>query len=411
MAEAINQSFNHETNVVINHVRLMQDSLGIDITQLFDKFTIREDIEKGFIEGEVTFLDSILSSKDAFVGIEKVEISFTTADDNFQLFDAYEKIFRVTRYETSLQEQTGTVRAIRLHFRSEPSVKNDSIKLMRSYNNVSNSAFVNLCCDLLEVDMPRNIEETLHAKNFIAPNVTPLDMIDWVKMTSQSKETNGSDFYFFENKDGINFKCIETMKIVEPKHTLTYKPHIDNYNYNIIKLFDKPKGFDIQDDIRHGGIGCTVYTHDLITKRYNSVTLDPRTLPTMNSVEARGTGYESSPTAFTQFWPHNNAYATMDVNSSVHSALSRSVNKTLMNFKAINVEIAGNVDIKTGDVVDVLMPGFDGSDRIDESGKWFVKKLRHGVSRSQIITQLELISDSNVERLETNVESENIEEK
>lgn len=396
MPALIKKSIRHESNLIINYIRLFQGQNGLDITALFDTMTINEDIETGFTSGYLVFMDDIMAARDVYDGTETLQVSFSSTDGNFEEFVPYEKVFRVIRYEHKLHTGTGNVRVTKLHFVSNPAVANDSIKLRKMYTNTSASAFVDQCCDVLGVTIPRNIEETLHAKDFCAPCVSPLDMINWVKLTSQSKVNNGSDFYFFENRDGINFKSIDTLKSAEVKHTLTYKPAVDNYTYNIIFKMDKPKGFDIQDDMRFGGAGATLFTHDITTKQYNRFHYGVDNITRINSVNPRGESYEFNNNAYVQFWPGNQSYELMSLNSNTHSALLRSMSKTSMNFKTINVEIPGNVDIKTGDVVEVIIPSSTGI-KIDESGKWLVKKLRHVINQHNFHTQLELASDGNIE--------------
>lgn len=397
MPAIIKKSLKHESNLIINYVRLFQGINGIDITAIFNSLNINEDIETGFVTGTLLFMDDILQYNDAYNGTETLHISFSSVDDSFVEFKPYEKIFRIIRHEHKLNNSTGNVRATKLTFVSNPAVINDSIKLRKVYKNTSASSFVDQCCDILNVDIPRNIEETLHAKDFCAPCVSPLDMINWIKLTSQSKINNGSDFYFFENKDGINFKSLDTLKTIKPTHKLIYKPAVDNYTYNIIFKLDKPKGYDIQDDIRFGGSGATVFTHDAITKQYNRYHYGIDNITRINPVNPRGAEYEFNNDSYVQFWPANQSYGLMSLNSNTHSALLRSMSKTSINWKTINVEIAGNVDIKSGDIIELVIPSPNKGIRIDESGNWLVKKLRHAITPHSFYTQLELISDGNTE--------------
>lgn len=399
MAELSVNSIRHESNVIVKHVRLFQDGQGLDITSFFGGIIINEDIECGFCTGELVMMDDITTSRDSFNGTLTVDISFSSIDGDFKECDPYTKTFRVVRYEHIPQMTTGQTRALKFHLASSPTVVNDSIKLMKSYSNTSSSSFVNHCCDVLGVTIPRFIEDTLHAKNFIAPNVSPLDMINWIKLTSQSKEGNGSDFYFFENRDGIHFKSIDSMKAVEPTQVINFKPSVDNYTYNTMLKMEKVKGFDIQDDMRYGGAGATVYTHDLITKQYNRYIYDASNITRLNPVDPRGDNYEHNSSAYVQFWPHNNAYDTLDINSNTHNALLRSLSKTLINFKTMNIEIPGNVEIKSGDVIELQVPGADGQLHIADSGKWLVKKLRHVMTQNSFTTQLEIVTDGDIEKV------------
>lgn len=397
MAELSVKSLRHESNVIVKHVRLFQDGQGLDITAFFGGIIISEDIERGFLTGEVIMMDDFTTSQDSLNGTATVDISFSSLDGEFKECEPYTKTFRVTRYEHMPQMSTGQTRALKLHLASNPTVVNDSIKLMKSYSNTSSSSFVDHCCDILGVTIPRFIEDTLHAKNFVAPNVSPLDMINWIKLTSQSKANNGSDFYFFENKDGIHFKSIDTMKTMTPTQVINFKPSVDNYTFNNLLKMEKVKGYDVQDDMRYGGAGATVYTHDLITKQYNRYIYDESNITRLNPVDPRGKTYERNSNAYVQFWPHNNSYETLDINSNTHNALLRSMSKTLINFKAMNIEITGNVDIKSGDVVEMQIPGPDGQLNIADSGKWLVKKLKHIITQTTFTTQLEVVTDGNIE--------------
>lgn len=391
-------SVRHESGSSMQYVRLYQGDAGLDITDIINMTIIEEDIENGFIQATIFFVDDFLGSRDVLNGTETVEISFTSVDENYIEYEKpYVKKFRVRKYEQVSQSETGAVRPTVMYLIHEGAVKNDSIKLCRSYTNTSSSAFVNQCCDLLGVDENRFIEETMHAKHFVAPNVSPLDMINWMKLTSQSKDNNGSDFYFFENKDGVHFRSLETMKVTEPKHTLIFKGNVDNYTYNNILDYKKSKGYDLQDDIRFGGSGATLFTHDLYTKQYLKYTFDRTQLTRLNPVDPRGDAYEQNNNAYVQFWPHNNAYETLDKNSNGHNSLIRSMAKTSINFKTMNLQIPGNIDIKSGDVVIVRIPNPDGFESVGDSGKWLIKKIQHIITGTTYLMNLEVVTDGNLE--------------
>lgn len=387
----------HQECLSINYIRLMQGSSGIDITTLLESLTIDEDIEGGFVKGTLSFIDDF-STGDIYNGTETIDISFSSFDANKVVIPKpYEKSFRVTNFKSVKDKMHGMYDCIIIDFSNNAVIVNDSIKLARTYNKVSSSQFVDDCCTLLGVKIPRNIEETLHSRDFVAPNVSPLDMINWIKLTSQSKVNSGSDFYFYENKDGINFKSIETLKTTEPTQTIYFKPQTEMYTYNAIIDMEKPKGFDLRNDIRYGGAGATVYTHDMITKQYKKFTYDSTQISKLNPVDPRGETYEKNNDSFVQFWTHNTSYSTMDLNSNTHNALLRSLSKTLVNFKTMNVIIAGNIEIKSGDIIEVKIPSSDGKLRKEESGKWLVKKLKHILSPSGFVTHLELSTDGNIE--------------
>lgn len=402
MSEVSNKSILHQTGSIVKSILLHQGDVSVDITQIFDSFFIEEDIERGFLIGCLNLLDDITQSRDSFSGTETIEVEFTSMDGNYdEILESYSKRFRIASFMHVIQPITGAFRALSLNLVSEAAIKNDSIKLMRTFSNTSSSSLVDHCCQLMGIPQEeRFIEETLHAKNFTAPNVSPMDMINWAKKTSQSKSNNGSDFYFFENKDGVHFRSLESMKKEPPKHTLVFMGNTTHYTYNNILQMRKKKGFDIQDDIRHGGAGATVYTHDLYRKQYVSHGIDVSTVTKLNPVEQRGAEYEHNPMSHVQFWPHNQAYEFMDLNSGVHSALYRTVAKTRINFKGMDLEIPGNVDIKAGDIVNISIPGIDGGLQVSESGMWLVKKIRHTITQAAYLMQLEVVTDGNIENVQ-----------
>lgn len=397
-----NKSTNHIEHFTVKHVRFGQNGVWLDFTPVYNAIVINEDIESGFVQGYILILDNVLGPKDSMNGTEYLDISFTSTGANYEEFDSYTKQFRITKFEQEQETNAGNVRLMRLNFVSNPSVYNDSIKLRRSYENTTPSEFISHICDVLGSTMPKNIEETLYTQSFVAPNVSPLDMVNWIKTVSISKSTLGSDFYFWENRDGINYQCLDTMKNKKVKHVLRFLPPSEmfNYKYNAILSIHKPKGYDIQDDIRHGGAGATLYTQDLVTKEYIKHIALPESIPTLNPVNPRGEGYESNTDAYVKYWPHEGVYEVLDLGMTAHSVMARSMSKTTINFRTIVVEIPGNVDIMSGDIVELKIPGSDGgkSLKIDESGKYLVKKLRHIITQSSIHTQLELVTDSNIER-------------
>ncbi|MBF84640.1 MAG: hypothetical protein CL489_09210 [Acidobacteria bacterium] len=399
MAKIKNTSYKHVENHIINHVRLFDSNGdGYDMTEVFQVLVLNESIINGFMNGYLLFTDTqnVIDSLELY-GDDILQVDFTSRDQNYEIIsDGIRKEFKISNYSRYPDQQNPKRWVVRLELISTSEYNDDKYKICRSFTNTSNSRFVNYCLDLLEYQDDRNIEETIHSKDFIVPNISPLQSINMFNKFSQSKENSSSDYYFFENKDGINYITSASMINSEPVAKLVKKPTTDVTDYNVIIGYERSKGYDIPDQYRFGGYGMKVVSSDMLNKTYYHELFD------MNEIKSE-TGYLNTSLypepkeqhySHVQFYPNNGYYETIRKSQAGHLAPYRTINRTLLTARMANLTIAGNVEIKSGSVIDITVPDANKSVSINESGKAVVFAITHTLTRKRYTQDIKIASDS-----------------
>ena len=399
MAKLRNESYKHSENHVINHVRLINSNGdGYDMTETFQALSIKEDIIQGFMRGYIVFDDTMDLLDDlGLYGDDVIKVDFTSKDKNYNVIQGgIRKTFNIVSYNRIPDKENGNRWAVRLNFVSYPEYNDEKIKISRSFKNMSSSQFIDYTLDLLEYEEERNIESSLYARDFIVPNISPLQMVEFFTRNSQSKENGSGDYYFFENGDGINFITSHSMINSEPVARLVKKPTTDITDYNVIQSYERSKGYDIPDQYRYGGFGMRVFSSDLFNKTYKYEQFSLSDVKSNVGYLNSGLYPEDKEQAYShvQFYPRNGFYENIDRSQVGHFAPQRTIGKTLLTARIANLTIAGNVDVRAGKVINVLVPKTDNSKNPNESGKAVVLSVLHNLTRKQYTQDITIASDS-----------------
>lgn len=399
MARIKNNSYKHSENHIINHVRISNpNGDGYDITEVFQSMSLKEDILQGFIRGYILVIDTENYFDNlGLYGGDIVKINFTSRDQNGREIEAgFNKTFNISNYSRIPDKENSNRWLVRIDLISYSEYNDEKYKLSKSFTNTSSSQFVEYCLDLLEYEDDRRIEDTLHTRDFIVPNISPLQMIEFFTRNSQSKENGSGDYYFFENGDGINFITSHTLINDDPVARLFKKPTTDITDYNIITNYERYKGYDIPDQYRYGGFGMKVISSDLLNKNYvhdqYSVSDVKSNVGYMNS-DLYPTEQEQTYNHL-QFYPMNGFYENINLSQIGHFAPQRTIGKTLLTARMANLSVAGNIDIRAGKIIELTVPQKDGSVNQNESGKAIVMSVIHNVTRKTYTQDIKIASDS-----------------
>lgn len=389
----------------LNKVDIVKSDLSLDITTLVETIVIEEDIEKGFITGSLVFADTMnLMETLRMKGEEYIYISFNSFTQELTEKEPYSKLFKISSYQELTEQSLGTKRGVELRFASPAEIYNELCCIRKSFKNTSTSQVVKEMLEILKYEEPMNIEETLFMRDMIMPGITPLEVISFMGQYSMSKETGDSNFYFFENRDGINFVSGTSLLKQEPfEYIVEGTNPTDIQMYRKVSNYQKVKGYDLLEQYRSGSAGMNMIMRDGLRKGYReeAVSFDKvkEQFPLMNNSPALNHDIDTRSTR-QQYISTEQMYQYNDKSSYGNMNAIRVINRNAMSTKRSFMEAPGDSDVTAGMLVDLKVSNQLGQASERDSGKWLVAKVRHIISigAGRYIQELDLISDSNIQR-------------
>ena len=387
----------HSKSHKIDYVKLITTTTEYDITDQLLEFVLFEDILDDAINGDIVFVDSnnILSGAPV-IGREKLEISFSSRDDNDAFFLPYKKTFKIINTNGLQKDIQNNTEVYTMSIISEAYSESDKIKISKSFNNTPDKIVSSL---MSIINTPISVEECLYKRKFIVPNISPFQFIKFLCDESTSKVNQSSDFVFFENKDGFNFKSAYTLMQAQTPTLITYRintkgnpDHRFNARHILIdKYFNSLEHYN-------GICGATIITHDIKKKKqlvnktdYYSYTKDFKNMNNGNlfidnnqqQLPNSRILYDIADTIYSE---HNSL--------QINQRLKRLINRALLNNSKITISLSGNIDLKTGDVI--LLDYRDEFNKPDliRSGKYIITKIKHDVTKVEYMMTLECSKDS-----------------
>jgi len=365
-------------------------------------------------------------------GGEKIEVEIDTGFGEFKFLGEQDSL-RV--YKVSGQEGTRMAESFTLMITSQEQMSNEVSRCFRKHTGkISESVKEILTNDLRTAKFkPENIEECANSYKYYGSNRKPFKVLEWLcpkslsvrggetdpepnaSVTEKARGTMG--FFFYENKEGFNFKSID--KLTELVGS-ALEEEIFRYNYtgkviksseslNRFKIMDYnfDKNIDLRTSLRFGMFmnetylyniddnQVTVYNYKIdeevgnkkMTKQDGiSVAPELQEYPsrihvrsTDNGITASGGGTDTSGRSPADIAKSNARY-------------------NLMFTQGLNILIPCNVNLKVGDVLHCEFSEMD-SGRSKEpdkenSGRYLIRELRHHFSQGQNTTSLKLMRDS-----------------
>ena len=368
-------------------------------------------------------------------GGEKVEVDIDTGFGDFNFLD--KESLRI--YKVSGQEGTRFAENFSLHITSQEHMNNELSRCVRKFTGkISESVKDILTNDLQTTKFKdENIEESANSYNYIGSMRRPFKVLEWLCPKSMSVRAGETDpdpqeipavnppeeakgtmgFFFYENKEGFNFKSIDKLTELQGSST---EENVFRYNYtgkvikanefaNRFKIIDYnfDRNIDLRASLRFGMFmnftylyniddnQITVYNYKIdeeignkkMTKQDGiSVSDDLLKYPSRIHVRATDNGIMN---------PGGTSETTGRGPADVAKANAR---YNLMFTQALNILIPCNVNLKIGDVIHCEFSEMDsGRSREpdkENSGRYLIRELRHHFSSAQNTTSLKLMRDS-----------------
>ncbi|APU01498.1 hypothetical protein [Aeromonas phage 65.2] len=394
-------------NFTIDRIAFVQgnDPTGLDISEIFKSVSITEGITQGLLKGSMDFVDSMnLINTINPRGDEKIQISFRSVHLNGEEAKTYSKMFKILRYEDITSPNTQIKKYVRMYFQSEEEMNNEYRKVSKSYLNTSIHSIIKDMLNLIGFkDDYIFIEKTLYNRDIVIPNLTPLSVINHLAQNSQSSEPNAkgdSNFYFYEDINGVNFKSGTTLMIEEPKVDLTFEATHDISMYNKIIKLQRVKGYNLAEQYRSGGLGVDVHTMSITNKSYRSSYQDyygvKQIYPKLNPEPWFGGEITPERNTCVILSNEDQMYKYINIGSNGNSVGIRTTNRASLNAKRMLIQIPGNTDLSCGNIVNIIAGDTNGELTSKDAGHWLVNSLTHTLTRETYFISAELISDSDI---------------
>ena len=269
----------------IEELRLFSSSGNIiPLNGLMMSLTIFENIFSPTMSGQIVLLDtnSIVLNL-PIIGQEYLSFRIKTASlgKKSDIIDYTENVFSIYKIDKRLMGDGAE--AIVLHFASPEMLRNSRTRVSKSYTNsldkividvLQNASYLNSKKDLF-------IEGTVGVRKLIAPNSFPFTFVQKLASEAISTEHGSPYFMFYENKDGIHFRSLDSLynQPVSAEYNTGKFSHQESSGTvvkDVLDEYSRPishqivQSNDMLSNVRGGLLGSNLITHDIYKKNYNT---------------------------------------------------------------------------------------------------------------------------------------------
>lgn len=361
-------------------------------------------------------------------GGEVVTFNAETYSGEFKLTED----FALYVYKVSGILHDGTKEMFTLHLTSREGLTNETVRVQKKYEKQPINNHVNsILNDVLRTKKfkSENIESTSNSFSFIGTLKKPFTVLTWLgpksvpstsnSGTSGNKGKGVAGFLFYENKDGFNFRSVDTL--VAPTQTQlsnSTSENIPKYTYTQIQTsgsdqnnfmilnYTFNKNIDLMKSLRVGMYSNVSYFYDLYVNKIDGITykIDEEVKSKLG-----GEGKINYPKEFGSI-PSRIIFRTSDVGVNDQAGdkadsgrdvadMAKSFSRyNLLFTQSLNMVVPLNVNLKAGSIIYSQFQKVDagGSGEVDEeqSGNYLIKELRHHFEGGQMVTSLKLVRDS-----------------
>jgi len=281
--------------------------------------------------------------------------------------------------------------------------------------------------EYLKTDKIGKIDDTSNKYGFIGNMRKPFTILIWLasKGVPVSSGDSTAGFFFYQTKDGFQFRSIDSLIDQKPVETYIYSPttvtydnednKVDNNDIKILN-YNTTKNQNLIEKLRLGTYASqrmffdplnftfTDYSKGKFTfKDYSknkNIGSDSLKLPKISSSSNQSLG-ESPSRMITAFLDRGtmNSDLSEDLNSNPELYQSQTLMRYNILFtQTLNVMIPSDTRLKAGDLIECLFPRISETDAKDydpdQSGLYMIKELCHHFDAQNSYTSLKLIRDT-----------------
>lgn len=422
----------------------------VNIKSVFAELSYYEDIFRGTVSGHVLISDSIsMIDRLGLSGNDYLELNFRKS----KLVDVQgiSKYFRIYRVGERILNNSETENYA-LHFCSEELFLSEQTKVSKSYPGKSIDYIVtDILNNHLKIDKKYfKVDPTTGLYDFVIPYKKPFEAINWLSNYALPKQDNanslsGADFVFFENKNGFNFKSLQSLFKSSPYQNYIYSQrNVGNRekdegggsllrDLRTIKSYTFLDTFDTLYGTVSGAFANRLITIDPLTRRYNDTKFDyvkdyqnklndGSNYSLINNAQNRlGQTANQNYDAVLKVMVANTDQKTavgisdkpFDVANDIRAEKYvpyRTAQLALSHYVRLKLTISGDPNLTVGTTIEVELPSSGGNKDgsglneggIDKqySGKYLITSVRHIVSsQMKYETVLEVVRDGYGETL------------
>ena len=428
-----------------------------DLTKdvIINEINIFEDMFRSSISGNMVITDTNdIVTKVPIVGQEYLTLKIVTPTLRLErdMIDFTDNPFAVHKV-TLRKEISSGGQIYQLKFISQEAIKSSQRKISKSYYD-KNANIGDIVFDLLaqnkdgvQTSKKVFIEPTLGRRPYVIPNINPFNVITKLSNEAVAESTdefsgNPSPHYlFFENKDGIHFRSLQSLYNQPVKETF----HVGDIGFDekvvggdkdsgkLIQNFRRILEYEIKTrkdlfvNSASGMLGGRTISHDIYKKNY---TVTEYNYLDDDDFEKYGRISEDEASAFrvyntdrflsqdfsksiTHLVPVSKTTTGLDANYTTSDNLDGSTDPSnleenylqrqsrmmeLSNGVHIQATVNGRTNLTAGDMVFITVPSIRGNDPDNPfyTGRYIVRALRHTIAptvRQHLIT-MEITRDT-----------------
>jgi hypothetical protein len=406
---------------------------NVDISGTWDEINLYESMFTPCRSGNILIREGIgLYNKLNFKGNETIRFRVQKSDSDVDLFKYYKefKIYKVTNRKNI----SSTSQAYILHFVNEDFVYSMQKRISRCYTGLYSDIVKKILIDDLKVSNSKPLKgksgisefyNTDSFREFVVPNLSPFQAIDWITKRSVSTKYKTPDYLFFENEFGYNFTSISSLWTKPVRFNINVKPknlipdiQDEFYGARDMKILSQ---FSMLDNIRDGVyagrfVGFDTFTKTLsitdVKNNYNTTsshgnknsnltnakTKDKKDFNEM--YDSRIVSYPYALPRTTSTYIKENSSKSSSVIDNTHDYIfQRRAFFSNMLQKRVELTLPGNFSYACGSLINLDVPKFSAKEdekNTDDtlSGKYIVLGVRHIIQYNRHETLIEVATDS-----------------
>jgi hypothetical protein len=402
----------------------------IELRLIMNEISYHEDLFGGVISGYIMVTESnAYAELLALNGNEFLELTFTKYDEPNNTISKKFRVYSMDKRKLAANMYT---EVYTLQFCSEELMLSEQYKISKSYPNESVSQVItDICINDLGISRNKlNIDDSYGIYSFIVPNLKPIDAINWLSNYARPNPPfPGADMLFYENKNGFNFKSLQTLtdgQDVTIYNTYRYDPKNANEKNLTEEVFNVTtyeilNSYDSLNAINSGMFANQLISVDILTRRkittnfdYFQYWNDPNSgglnkYPVTNNVQNRfgkklnETSQATLKLVFSNFDDANNAVVRSNPGSVAHNIFAetyipyRTAQLALANYTRLKISVPGDPMLTVGTIIrfDLLSKDPSSSD-VDKfySGLYLITAVRHMITQNDYKTVLEVAKES-----------------
>jgi hypothetical protein len=411
----------------LTNLTLLTSVTTFDLKNTMQEISYNEDIFNNVLSGYVMIVEaSGFIETLAINGTEFLRLTFSKFGDRSNQID---KLFRVYKLGKRKLEGTMYKESYVLYFCSEELLLSEQYKISKRYKDQLISDNVN---DILNnyLKIPSNkkgtIETTYGKYDFIIPTLKPFDAINWLTNYARPNPQNpGADMLFYEDKNGFQYRSLQSLMKQPSYYTYTYKPkNINSKDLNSdvhnVLTYEFLDSFDTLNGITSGTFANQLISLNPLTrtKKVTNFNYDTYQKSAKNlnlygiiddSTNRNGDSLSQTPQAmlkliFSNFDSGTNSYvagvpgaAGNDIYAETFIT-NRTAQLGLANYTRLRISVPGDCNLTVGRVLtfNLTSRNTKNNGALDKyySGNYFITGVRHIIDLTRFRTILEITKES-----------------